>query len=804
MKFLLKLRNSTTNSEKSGILEANHFDLDHFHSLAQKKGYDQLEVMRDNEKIWPFTSPEDTKKANPNFKPSNQSRFLETLNEQQSQAVKATQGFVRIIAGAGSGKTKVLANRYAYIVEEFGISPSNILCVTFTNRAAKEMKARIQGLLKRNPVNDFICTYHGFCAKLLREEIYRLQFPLSFIILDEEDQGEILKEVYEKHNISSKDFTYKQAREMIGCYKECNPYVLDLIIPAKEIICPFDMSIREKIVLEYIKIQKRLLALDFNDLLYFAIYILDSYSDTREKWQRRLCYIMVDETQDNSKNQWLLVNILCDKHKNLFVVGDPDQCIYSWRGAIPETFLNFDKSHSPCTTIVLNTNYRSAQQILSVANSIIDYNKERIHKELIANRGNQARVTHIHAKSDIQEAQTVAEIISKRMKSGSLFRHFAILYRATSVSRVFEQAFILAKIPYVVYGGIRFFERKEIKDSLAYLRLIANGDDLSFVRVINTPSRRLGKTFVSRIKDLAKQKGKSYYDTLKDNLDIPEIGKPNAVEFVKFIEDTRSRIRNESISQLLQGVLDRSGLMEEIRKDGETDRMDNIKELMLSITQFEQMNQDEESSQLYKYLQEIALYTNLDMIEDGEFVKFMTIHQAKGLEFDTVFVVGMTEGMMPNYRSIRQFKIRGLEEERRLAYVAVTRAENELYLTESEGFSHETGDKYPSRFIFEVKEGLLQVDGALPMELIDETKRFIHRVDDELLCDPIDSFEVGDMIEHPSFGRGEIVQEIDMEDVYMVRFIMQTEIIPISRNFKGLSLAVTEFPHPLVTSTQQH
>lgn len=603
MKFTLKLRNTTTKQEKKGLLESARFDHKHFIALAQKKGFELIEVFDEKDtKIWPPSDQKETANVIQPSKLSVQSRFFENLNEQQAQAVRKTQGFVRIIAGAGSGKTKVLANRYAYIVEELGISTSNILCVTFTNRAANEMKSRIQGLLQREPVNDYICTYHGFCAKLLREEIFRLQYPLSFVIIDESDQGDILKEVYEKLHISSRDYTYKHARKIIHYYKSNFPYISEYILPANAMEAREEMSIKDRLFLEYVKIQKRLFALDFDDLILFALYVLGKFPDARDKWQRKLCYIMVDETQDNSIRQWILVDLLCGKHKNLFIVGDPDQCIYEWRGADPKHLIDFDKTHIPCTTIILDSNYRSSQKILNVANSIIDHNQKRIPKNLIAKRDRQTKITHIHAKDDMQEAHAVVQIIEQRKGLGAKFSHFAILYRASSVSRAFEQALIQAKIPYVVYGGIRFFERKEIKDALAYLRLISNGDDLSLLRVINTPSRRLGKVFISTIKEIANSEGKTFFNTLKDHINDPEISKPGAIEFVNLIEDARIRSKDESISQTLQGILDRSGLMDDIRKDGETDRLDNIKELMLSIRQFEAANKNEPSYELHQYL----------------------------------------------------------------------------------------------------------------------------------------------------------------------------------------------------------
>lgn len=365
-------------------------------------------------------------------------KFFTGLNENQIEAVKSTEGFVRIIAGAGSGKTKVLVNRYAYIVEILGINASNVLCVTFTNRAAKEMKSRIQKILTKEPTNDFICTFHGFCVRILREDIYKINYPKSFSIIDIEDQKTLLREAYENLEISSSNITFKAMIKKILEYKNFHPYIENLIIPSNTIDHEIETDLEKKIVLEYIKIQKKNYALDFDDLMNYALYILNSNNDILEKWQSRLHYIMVDETQDNSGRQWEFVDLLSGINKNLFVVGDPDQSIYEWRGAKPGVLVSFDCNHSPCTTIILNQNYRSTEKILSVANSIIVNNKVRVSKNMYTENKIISKVVHFHAKTDLEESKWVAQQIKSKIDKGDSLSSFAILFRANFIYRTFE------------------------------------------------------------------------------------------------------------------------------------------------------------------------------------------------------------------------------------------------------------------------------------------------------------------------------------------------------------------------------
>jgi len=716
------------------------------------------------------------------------------LNERQLKAVKSTEGYVRVTAGAGSGKTKALANRYAYIVEELGISPGNILCITFTNKAAQEMKRRIRALVAPGNVCDFVCTYHGFCVKFLREEIHHLYLTKSFVILDEEDQKGILKEVYEELQFNVNELPYKEAlKEIHNDKKDFPDDYIQYFLP--DGIADFTNNHKMSTFVElFFKKQLKLAALDFEDLLEFTLYILRRYSEVTQNWQNRFHYILVDETQDNNKSNWMLADILSAKHKNLFIVGDPDQAIYEWRGATPEGFLKFDITHRPCTDIIMDENYRSTPNILNVANCVIKNNKNRIDKNLFTRRSEGAIVVHFHGEEENNEGKWICETIKNLLVEGVTLPQIAILYRASYISRFIEQALIRNGFKYVIYGGIRFFERKEIKDALSYLRLIGYGDDLSFLRIINTPSRKFGDVTKKKLQSLSENEGTNLFDTLKAHLKEDPFKKENIIQFVKLIDTCRRQIKTQSISDLLEFVLNESGLKNMYKIEGDEDRLENVEELMHSVTLYEEANIDEEDVSLINYLQDIALYTNLDYKEDSDYIKLMTIHQSKGLEFSYVFVAGMSEGIFPNYKTLRTGGIRALEEERRLAYVAFTRAEKALFLSESEGFNFATrSSKYPSRFLFEIQKEYCVIEGELSQSIIDQAKFAISQIDanvglqkDQIL------FQIGDKVEHPIFGNGIIILADEEHSQYMIKFDEKEEEKPISFSYRKLRIIEEE------------
>lgn len=685
------------------------------------------------------------------------------LNARQTQAVEASEGRVRVVAGAGSGKTRVLAHRYAFLVNELGISPGNILCLTFTNKAAQEMKRRISGMVDRGSVNDFICTIHSFCVKFLRREIYRIGYPKSFTVIDEEDAKQLAKQAMEEFGVDRRKLTAERFLTQVAALKgyDIDAYIQRHLLPASPAECP-DMLVR------YMRLQLKHYALDYDDLIYFTIYILNHFPDAREYWTDKLNYIMVDEVQDCSADDWKLLGILAERHGNLFVVGDPDQAIYEWRGANPSIFVRFKAA----TDIILNENYRSTPDILEIANSIIANNRNRVPKELYTMRLNERRAVYRHARSEREEADFIADTIEEGIKQGDSPRDFAVLYRSTFMSRGIEQQLLKRKIPYSVWGGVRFFERKEIKDVICYLRLVASdADDMAFARIVNLPARKFGATSMARLRALAEQSGQPLMTTLRQAVDTPAFNRPQTRAFIELIDNARRLAPSMPVSELTDRILNDSRLADHYRMDEREDRLENIAELIGSMREFELSRDDDDDRALDAYLQEIALYTNADSAPDKDKVKLMTIHQSKGLEFPTVFVTGLTEGAFPNHRSIRERRQDGEEEERRLMYVAVTRAESMLYLSESEGYLNDNGAlKYPSRFISEIPEVLLTVEGNPDPQLFEGTRRMVSMLNSELMTGDDTPMPPGTAVEHRVFGRGTVVSYDPAARSYRVKF----------------------------------
>ena len=671
------------------------------------------------------------------------------LNSRQAEAVKATEGRIRVVAGAGTGKTKALTHRYAYIVNVLGIDPANILCLTFTNKAAAEMRSRISAMVQSGDYNDFVCTLHGFCVKFLRQEIYRLGFPKSFTVLDEEDSKAIAKQTMDEMGIKRTEKTVKQFLEGIGADKALNGYIQTYMLPGCKIS---DEMRRTSRLCGYVSRQMKHYALDFDDLMNVTKYILDHFPDACEHWQSMLNYIMVDEAQDCNLDDWDLVERLSAKHRNLFVVGDPDQAIYQWRGARPDLFVQFAADK----TIILDENYRSTPRILDIANCVIANNQNRIPKDLFTRKAEGRAVIHFHGKSEKEEMEWIVTQIKTILKNGAKPNEVAILYRSSHQSRALEQELLNAHLEYAIWGGTRFFERKEIKDALAYLHLVNNQDnDLAFERIINVPSRKLGRKFLDALRALSEAKGISLYSALQIQ------GDAKAAGFIGLIEDAKQFARDNRVSDLLNRILDRSGYKQMVREDQDEDRLENLDELLHSIRYYESIRTPEEST-LADYLQDIALYTNEDHRKDTPTLKLMTIHQAKGLEFPYVFIIGLSEGIFPNMRTIREGKKDGEEEERRLMYVAITRAEQALFLTESEGFNISTKtNKYPSRFLAEIKRELVVTEGVISPELWKGTKNLSHVLDEDSEAERADyndsPFQLGDTVTHPVFGEGKIV-----------------------------------------------
>ena len=686
-----------------------------------------------------------------------------TLNIRQSEAVKATEGRVRVVAGAGSGKTRVLAHRYAFLVNELGISPGNILCLTFTNKAAQEMKSRIARMVDRGSVNDFICTIHSFCVKFLRREIYRIGYPKNFTVLDEEDARSLAKQAMEEFGVDRRKLTAERFLTKVSALKGYNidAYIQRHLLPASSPECPDEL-------VRYIRLQLKHYALDYDDLIYFTIYILNHFEDARRYWTDKLNYIMVDEVQDCSSDDWKLLNILASGHGNLFVVGDPDQAIYEWRGANPKIFIDFKAA----TDVILNENYRSTPDILEIANSIISNNRNRVPKELYTMRLNERRPAYRHAASEREEAEFIADTIEKGLKNGESARDFAILYRSSFLSRGLEQVLLKRKINYSVWGGVRFFERKEIKDVTSYLRLIASDNvDMAFSRIINLPARKFGNASLANLRTMAEQHKVSLMTMLRSAVDTPKFNRPQFREFISLIDTLRTLSTQIPVSELTDKLLVDSRLADLYRMDEREDRLENIAELINSMKEYELSHDEDDDRLLDAYLQEIALYTNVDAANDKDKVRLMTIHQSKGLEFPTVFITGLTEGVFPNHRSIRERRKDGEEEERRLMYVAVTRARKMLYLSESEGYMNDNGAlRYPSRFISEIPEVLLTIEGKPDPALFEGTRNMVNMLNSELGEGDESPMSPGTAVEHKIFGTGVIVSFDPAARSYRVRF----------------------------------
>lgn len=694
------------------------------------------------------------------------SHILRNLNENQLEAISTTEGYVRVIAGAGSGKTKALTSRFAFLVEYYGIMSKNILCVTFTNKASYEMKKRIRYMIGDNDLGQ-ITTFHGFCVQFLRQEHNTIQLPANFMILDTEDVNSVLSECYEKLKITTKHCSFKKAKEYICGIKNtteyvdylCNvdPYLLNEQRESAE-------TVEDKIFYEYLYTQRKIYSLDFDDLIIITLDILKKHEIIRNKWQQLLQYIMVDEFQDVSDLQYEIVEILSQYHKNLFVVGDPDQTIYSWRGANISNILEFDIKFENVKTIMMNENYRSFKEIINTSNTLIQKNKNRFDKSLTPIREGKGSCTYYHGKTVDEEASWITTQIKKLVKQGAKYSDIAILYRAHSASQSIEEQFIKQSIPYIFYSGTAFYSRKEIKDVISYLRMIIHADDISFLRVINEPKRGIGKKRIEFLKEYALQNNCSLYKALEQNEYNPAIARESISNFLRMIEHFQLNFNKMKLTDLVAELLTHSKYEEFLRTLGEDSRLENLATLKQAIFDFE--TTAGENISLDDYLEHISLFTNLDKTEKEDAVKLMTIHTSKGLEFPFVFVSSLSEGIFP---ATKTYSKEQLEEERRLAYVAFTRAEQKLFLSDAEGFTHDGGFRYPSRFIFNCEKANLDYVLELPEHLLEMATLEINR-SEQTLNNQAEFFCVGDRIEHFIQGQGEIVEISTSQGYYVIKF----------------------------------
>lgn len=696
--------------------------------------------------------------------------LLSELNEKQLEAVRATEGYVRVIAGAGSGKTKLLVSRYAYLVREYGIDPANILCVTFTNKAAGEMRKRIRASIGAEHDTSLICTYHGFCARLLRENAEKLFLTKNFQILDTYQQKAILEEVYQKFELKLDYASFEYMLKKIGKFKSDIRYVSKMCNPSPCVICADD-----KIIEEFLQRQKALYALDFHDLLSYALHLLRTDEEVRKKWQSRLNYIQVDEFQDSSRREMELIEILSGLYNNLMIVGDPDQNIYEWRGSDVGLLVDFDKQHQPTQTIFLNRNYRSTPQILSCANALIDKNEMRLKKDLFTLSPDGAEVVHCHSKSDVEETAYVVQTIKQlKQDDGVDFSDFAILYRSGFLSRMVEKGLAEANMPYEIFGGVKFYQRMEIQDVIAYLRLIVYDDDIAFKRIVNTPRRKIGKAKIGELEYLQANENalqsaedkQSLFAVLDAHQCDNTFKNSGASQFVAFVKNMREELSSLRISEIVNKACSASGYEQYIRELGDDERLDNLAEFKRIANEFEK-NYGEDLTAA-EFLQQIALQFNENEDNQGEAIKLMTIHAAKGLEFPVVFVVGLSERIFPSSKTIEERKKAGLEEERRLCYVAITRAKERLFLLDSEGLTIKGDNKLPSRFLFEIGENNYRRIGEISKGLKCESKSYANKTSFvEAAVAPV---KVDESVEHHIFGKGKIIAYDEKRQSYTVQF----------------------------------
>ena len=665
---------------------------------------------------------------------------LSGLNEMQKLAVTTTEGPVMVMAGAGSGKTKVLTHRIAYLIESLGINPYNILAVTFTNKAANEMKERVEKLLERNISGLWISTFHSFCARFLRREIMVLKkYRQNFVIVDDDDSLKIVKEV-----TKDKDFhmTPKDAIRYISMAKNDEP------LPS---VSSFDRSEFEMIYKLYQDYLVKENLLDFDDLISLTVYILENYLPVREKYCELFNYIMIDEFQDTNRLQYKLVNLLTNQNQNIFIVGDINQSIYSFRGARVENVSSFKKLYNP-EIIKLERNYRSTSMILDIANDIISKNQSFVNMKLYTNNNDGRRAEFFKADSSYGEVLHIISEIRKLKALGYNYNDMAILYRMNSLSLNFENEFVKHNIPYVIYGGVGYYSRKEVKDIIAYLRVIVDTtDNFSFKRIVNVPKRKIGEKVIDNLTKISENKGISLFEAINyanNNL---------LNDFKKIITDLQEDLKIVSLDYLIDRILDRTLYLEMLKQADEEDRIDNVMELKSIMKDIMESYDGENVEKLKAFLADLALKTDVDNIsEDDDKVKLMTFHQAKGLEYKVVFMPAMEQGIFPSFRVMGSSS--ELEEERRVCYVGVTRAKERLYfsIAEVRRMYGKDNPGFPSEFLKAIGKDKLNESGTYVKKTTQSyTKPVVREVKKETR---FDGYRPGDKIMHKVFGKGMVVE----------------------------------------------
>ena len=722
--------------------------------------------------------------------------FVSSLNDKQLEAVETSSQYVRVVAGAGSGKTRVLTYRISYLISQLDVKPWKILAITFTNKVANEMKKRVCDIVPEAQKDLTIKTFHSFAAMFLRREIGVLDYPINFTILDEEDQTKVIKDIVSEKGYKRSDPIVKQAINYIGKCKLKEKYPGDISIQ-------FEKFENEKLCLEiyeeYEETKARQYALDFDDLLLRTNQILASFPAIRAKWQDKYDHILVDEFQDTNDTEYKMLTMLMKPSTCLYVVGDPDQTIYTWRGANQDIIVDLNKKYIGLETIILDENYRSTQTILDSANKLIAHNKYRVPKNLFTNNGKGDSITVRCLDSVTAEAEYVArEITSLVRLKGYKYSDIAILYRSNYITLEFEKAFMAKSMPYVIYGSVKFYQRAEIKDVLAYFRIISNyHDDISFERIINVPRRGIGDASINLIKNGALEHNLSMYeyvvsDYAKD--ECPSKAIKALTSLVARINHTRDELKDdlEIFAKTLEDLISDIGYYDYLKTQDEgEDRIENVKSLFDDLRHYLTNNPD---TTFEEYLQNVALVSAQDDITEGDFVTLMTVHTAKGLEYPVVFVVKLNQGIFPSNRALEEGGYNAMEEERRLAYVAFTRAKERLYLTFSRGYNYVVrSDLSESQFIKEsgnmvvtrptsIRDNYQRSQQKSPKYKysFDDIKNNMDAVtfDDIPAKEPVfsqdvsnnvASWEVGDIVIHEKFGRG-VVKSLEGDNIIVVDF----------------------------------
>ncbi|BBD89603.1 DNA helicase PcrA [Staphylococcus caprae] len=688
--------------------------------------------------------------------------LVKNMNTEQSEAVRTTEGPLLIMAGAGSGKTRVLTHRIAYLLDEKDVSPYNILAITFTNKAAKEMKQRVEQLVGEEAQVIWMSTFHSMCVRILRRDADRIGIERNFTIIDPTDQKSVIKDVLKNENIDSKRF---EPRMFIGAISNLKN---ELKTPedAQKEANDFHSQMVATVYKGYQRQLSRNEALDFDDLIMTTINLFERVPDALEYYQNKFQYIHVDEYQDTNKAQYTLVKLLASKFKNLCVVGDSDQSIYGWRGADIQNILSFEEDYPEAKTIFLEQNYRSTKNILNAANEVIKNNSERKPKGLwTANTGGD-KIQYYEAMTERDEAEYVVREIMKHQRNGKKYSDMAILYRTNAQSRVLEETFMKSNIPYTMVGGQKFYDRKEIKDLLSYLRVIANSnDDISLQRIINVPKRGIGPSSVEKIQTYAVQNQISMFDALGE-VDFIGLSKKVTQECINFYETITNLIKEQEfleISDIVDEVLQKSGYRDMLEREQTLEsrsRLENLDEFMSVPKDYEENTPLEEQS-LINFLTDLSLVADIDEADTQSGVTLMTMHSAKGLEFPIVFIMGMEESLFPHIRAIKSDDDHEMEEERRICYVAITRAEELLYITNATTrmLFGRSQSNMPSRFLREIPEDLLESHTGTKRQTISQAKPQQKRGFSKRTTSPkkqvsSSDWKVGDKVTHKAWGEG--------------------------------------------------